>query len=520
VKKNQLFQRDFANIKSFEKLLKLFREKYTLKSHTKSTLLRRYFDTFDWRLFRQAYVFEFDNSETGKCRLRSFGRQGLQVSSDLKQEPDFSWNFTCRVLREMLTPVIEERRLLAQDEVKVSIEAYELMDARGKILLRFDLEKYLRPDRIGRLRCALVNCRFYPLKGYEKDCQRLLMLADECADKSRAIDDPLSFVLSMHERRPTDYSSKLNVSLHAQMSIGQAMATTLLFHMDMAEKNIPGIMADLDTEFLHNFRIANRRARSLVSAIKNVIPKRELRLYRKKLSVLSNKTSKHRDLDVFLLDIPHYQSMLPLEMRDDLEPLRKALSDQRKDVHKNLLKFLSSEKTNEFYSEFRDCLNAALKDHFKTEQGAQPVLIIARQAIWRIYRRFLKQGRTASRTGNQEALHDLRKTGKILRYLLETFRSLFPKKEIDRVIADCRKLQSLLGQIVDDRVQQNYLLAWVNASNKNAVFPDATVVCIKYLVESYSELEEKAYSEFQGRYELFISSQTRQHFKALFKENA
>jgi CHAD domain-containing protein len=520
VKKNHLFQRNFASLKSFEKVLNLFREKYDLKSQTKSTIQRRYFDTFDWRLLRQGYVFEFDNAESGRCRLRSFGRQGLQISSELKQEPDFSWNFTCRTLREMLIPVIEERRLIAQDEVQVSIVPYELMDDQGKILLRFDLEKYLRPDSIGRLRSAQVNCRFYPLKGYEKICERLLKLLDGCADEIKSIDDPLIFVLSMHDREPTDYSSKLNVSLHPQMSIGQAMATTLLFHLDMVKKNIPGIKADLDTEFLHDFRIANRRGRSLVSAIKHVIPNKELTLYKKMLSMLSDVTSENRDLDVFLLDIPHYQSMLPLEMRDDLEPLRKALSDQRQDVHKRLLKVLTSKKFNGFQSEFQTFLSTALKDHFKTEQGAQPVSTIARQAIWRIYRRLLKQGRIASRTGNREALHDLRKTGKKLRYLLETFRSLFSKEEIDRVIADCRKLQKLLGQIVDYRVQQNYLLGWVNSSNNKAMFPDATIVCIKHLVETYKELEEKAYGKFQGRYEHFSSSKTKQHFKALSREKS
>lgn len=518
--KNRLFQRDFASIKLFEKVLSLIREKYDLKLQTKSTIQRRYFDTFDWRLLRRGYVFEFDNFETGRCRLRSFGRQGLQISSVLKQQPDFSWNFAYRPLREILIPVIKERRLIEQDEVQISIEQYELMDEQGKILLRFDLEKYLRPDRIGRLRAALVNCRFYPLQGYARVCERLLRSIDDCAGESRSIDDPLIFVLAMHNRQPADYSSKLNISLHPQMSIGQAVATSLLFHMDMLEKNIAGIKADLDTEFLHDFRIANRRGRSLVSAIKHVMPNEELTPYKEMLSMLSDETSEHRDLDVFLLDIPHYQSMLPLEMHEDLEPLRKALSKQRAAVHEKLLIVLASEKFNDFHSEYRAYLNAAMMDHFKTERGAQPVSTVARQAIRRSYRRFLKQGGIASRTGNHEALHDLRKTGKILRYLLETFRSLFPKKEIDRAIADCRKLQNLLGEIVDDRVQQNYLLGWINSSNKKIMLPDATIACIKYLVGTYNEPEEKAYAKFQGRYERFIGSTTKQHFKTLFEEKS
>lgn len=513
-----LFQRNFNNTKSFEKALDQFRGRYELRSQPKYTVQRHFYDTFDWRLYRRGYVFEQDDTETGKCRIRSLGRQGEQLTAAVKQVPDFSWNIDHRGLKTLLTPLLSVRRLIQQDEIQVSVEPYELMDRRGKILIRFELEKYLRPDKINRLRSALVNCRFYPLKGYEKTCEKQLRALDKIVKGSGKTDDPIDFILSLHNRQPHDYTGKLNLTFNPDMSIGQAMATTLLFHMDMIKINLPGIKADIDTEFLHDLRVANRRSRSLVTQIKRVLPPDKDEYFREIFAWLSNETSDHRDMDVFILDMPHYQSMLPEEMRGDLEPLRELLKNSRQKIHKRLLKSLTSEKFNKFLSECETYFRTGLKDHFRTEKGKRPVVKVASKAIWKAYKRLLKKGYIASGTGDGEALHDLRKSGKKLRYLLETFKSLYPAGDMEKVILHCRNLQSLLGRIVDYRVQQRYLLGLSDMSVNSSELPAATNSCIQYLVKTYKKLEQEAVGKFDDEFAGFSSPDTKKLFRKLFRQ--
>jgi len=573
VKKKPLYQRDFASIKSFEKVLGQIRGQYVLRPKPKLILQRRYFDTFDWRVYRSGHVFEVDslsrhshhtaaaaielNSHTGSagvvptatapflgacepagrhrnhqttkvdeesrpgssaCRLRLLGKRSWQRTIKLDQEPDFFWHIQDQDLRQYLEPIIAVRRLLLQAEILVSIEPFDVLDNNGKLVLRLELEKYLRPDRNGRYRSVLVNSRLNPLRGYSKVCRHMLELIDTQRGSSVEMDDPYLRMLSLENITPAEYSNKFNISFDSKIRIGQALAQTLLFHMGVIRKNLPGLQADLDSECLHDFRIANRRSRTLITQIKNVLPPEQQKYYRNIFSWLSNETCAHRDLDVFIHDIPHFMSMLPRGMREDLEPLRKELLKKRKKAHSRLLKILDSEKFLHFEAEYQPYLVGGLDNHFETVTGRQPVMEIANKSIWRVYLKLLKKGTYASATGDREALHELRKTGKKFRYLLETFRSLYPEKEIEQVLMHCRKLQNLLGRIVDYRVQQSYLQGLMGDTVRKGRLPASTYSCIKYLIDTYGKLEEKAYGKFQGRFARFSDAKTQNQFRTLFRD--
>ena len=480
------------------------------------TRQRCYYDTFDWRLYRNGYVLETDAEGSLLGRLRTLGARGDQITTSLQAEPDFARNYGQDTeLREYLGQYIAMRRLLCQAQIRVSSEPYAVMDQGGKVLLRLELEKFQRPDRRGHLRTALVNCRFQPLTGYQKICQRLLELAN--AESGPDVSgDPFLWLLAMERKQPGGYSSKFNLVFTPELNIAQVLAQTLLFHLNVLDNNVAGICADLDTEFLHDFRIANRRSRTLVTQIKQVLPPLQDRQYKDIFSWLSNETSEHRDLDVFLLDIPRHQTMLPGRMRGGLEPLRLNLEEKRRKIHERVVKVINSEKFRLFAAGYRTYLNRGSRNHFQTSTGAKPVLAVANQAIWRVYEKMLKQGRQASQSGDRDTLHALRKTAKKLRYLLETFRSLYPREDMDAVIMHCRKLQNILGQIVDSRVQQDYLHGLTGVADPAEALPPATLACIHYLIGAYQVLEIKAYAKFSGRYERFAEAGTRALFKKLF----
>ena len=50
------------------------------------------------------------------------------------------------------------------------------------------------------------------------------------------------------------------------------MATVLTALLDTLEANVPGTMRDIDTEFLHDLRIAVRRTRSALKLAGDVLP--------------------------------------------------------------------------------------------------------------------------------------------------------------------------------------------------------------------------------------------------------
>ncbi len=72
--------------------------------------------------------------------------------------------------------------------------------------------------------------------------------------------------------------------------------------LDNINRNIPGVLADWDTEFLHDLRVAIRRTRSGLSLVKKVLPDAVVARFKRDFGLLGSLTGPTRDLDVYLLN--------------------------------------------------------------------------------------------------------------------------------------------------------------------------------------------------------------------------
>jgi CHAD domain-containing protein len=82
--------------------------------------------------------------------------------------------------------------------------------------------------------------------------------------------------------------------------------------------------------------------------------------------------------------------------------------------------------------------------------GDLPLRTFARQRVLRAQRALRKRSRRAARsaTAHEDELHDVRKAGKKLRYLLEFFQPVI-KRAHDRTIRELASVQNKLGQFND-----------------------------------------------------------------------
>ena len=302
----------------------------------------------------------------------------------------------------------------------------------------------------------------------------------------------------------------MTVRLDQGMTIRRALSAVLLSQLDMMERNIPGIRDDTDTEFLHDFRIANRRSRSLVSGLKGALPAPVRDLGREFFSWLSKQTSTLRDIDVFLLAFRQYRELLPAETYEQLMPLQSFLEQRRETERADLLAALDSDRFHDYLRDWRETLQEQARD----ETGSAPAVAdAAADAIWKAWKRMKKHGRQAAGAKSDEALHELRISGKKLRYLLEAFHSLYPAGDAERAIRQLRKLQNVLGDIVDYQVQQEYLSHW----QEN--FPGKRHRDVKAAMDDlgkiYARQEKKTKKMFQRRFDAFVSAGNRELFRSL-----
>jgi CHAD domain-containing protein len=140
------------------------------------------------------------------------------------------------------------------------------------------------------------------------------------------------------------------------MPAGEATKLILLNLLETMRTNEAGIKADIDVEFLHDYRVAVRRTRTALSEIRKVLPKSRVRYFRGAFRVLGQQTNELRDLDTCLLAEASYRALLPEEMQEDISPLFDSLRARRPAVLGGVIAYLESERYACLIDEWRSFL--------------------------------------------------------------------------------------------------------------------------------------------------------------------
>ncbi|MDX1697427.1 MAG: CHAD domain-containing protein, partial [Thiohalobacterales bacterium] len=271
---------------------------------------------------------------------------------------------------------------------------------------------------------------------------------------------------------------------------------------------------------LHDFRVAIRRTRSALGQIKGVLPSPVLNRFKREFAWLGQMTGNTRDLDVYLLSFDNYRQSLPESMQDDIEPLRDFLRRHWEIEHKALVRALDSARYRRLVSGWRCFLETPVKERSTLPNARRPVYEVACRRIWRVYRRILKEGGAIDADSPAEALHELRKTAKKLRYLMEFFQSLFPARKIKRLIGTLKNLQNNLGDFQDFEVQVQTLKRFSEQMVAEDEIPARTLLAMGMLIEGLEQRQHQARLEFAARFNSFALPDNQARFRALFAPRA
>jgi CHAD domain-containing protein len=147
--------------------------------------------------------------------------------------------------------------------------------------------------------------------------------------------------------------------------------------------------------------------------------------------------------------------------------------------------------------------------------AALPIEAVAADRIRRVYRRMVRDGGGIDDASPDEDLHELRKRGKELRYLLELFGSLFPSDVVKPLVRALKDLQDVLGRFQDRSVQTEMLRA--NADELAALSGGPGAVLAAGLVISALEADQRdARAHFAERFAAFSSSDQRKLVRGTF----
>jgi CHAD domain-containing protein len=315
--------------------------------------------------------------------------------------------------------------------------------------------------------------------------------------------------------RPLDQSAGMEIRIESPMAAETAAKQILRGLLATLKVNIPGVCRNLDSEFLLDFRVAIRRIRAALSQLRRALSPRVGERLRREFTWLGQLTSNARDLDVFLLAFDDYQRLLPAELREDFAPLRHLLGEIRDREYQVLREALRGERFGRLLRQFRGLLARPLGKRPAARDATRPIGELARERIRDLYQETLDQGSAIAPQSHLDAFHELRKTCKKLRYLMEFFADLFPQEAILALIGALKRLQDNLGEIQDLRVQQEALAIYAHQIQERGTALPRTQEAITWLSAHQGERQRQAREAFPARFAAFASEDNREAFHAL-----
>ncbi len=475
---------------------------------------RTFYDTFDGRLHAEGLTLAY---EDGSLRLRD-GSGAELGAADFPRAPAALLAVEMPVgrLRDLVAPVVEMRALTPIARIRSRLLPLRVLNRDDKTVVRLTVEDPVLVAA-GERTPLLPRLHVTGVRGYDRALARVVRTLEDDLGLPAAGEPLLDEAVSAAGGSPGGTSSKLDVALEPDQRADRAATVLLGRLLTTIEQNLPGTLADVDSEFLHDLRVGVRRTRSAQRQLRRVFPPGPLARFRAEFRWLQQMTGPTRDLDVYLLELDDLGSELPAAVRPDLEPLRALVVERRRREQRRMVRALRSARTRSLLADWETFLAELAEAPPADRPDAERRIVdVAGERIAAVYRRMVRDGGAIDDVSPPEALHELRKAGKELRYLLEFFAALYPGTVVKPMVRTLKGLQDTLGRFQDREVQAHMLLLLrdeVAALDRGP----AALMAMGLLVDRLERDRAAARAEFHERFAAFAAQSQRALVKETFR---
>ncbi|MEN3303799.1 MAG: hypothetical protein V7603_1 [Micromonosporaceae bacterium] len=393
-------------------------------------------------------------------------------------------------VRDRLAPVVGVRALLPVVKVVATVQEVRLLNTDEKTVVRARVDRATVPGG-GPLP---VRITLGAVRGYQDQAERVARILTGLPGVTAA---PAAEVDLVAPARPAP-------------ELPAGLAGLLLGLLDAIETNVPGTIGDIDTEFLHELRVAVRRTRSALKLAGDALPAGLADRFAGEFKWLGDLTTPVRDLDTFLLGFDALAGELTEADPGDLEPLRAYLRQQRAVQRRRLVRGLRSPRFTGLTTAWREALLAPVPAKTTAaELGA------GRAAL--AWRRVARRGAATDATSPPEVLHDLRKRCKELRYVLELFAGVWDPQVYRALVKELKVLQDCLGDFQDAEVHRDKVRGYAAAMLAGHLAGAPTLLAMGELVARLGGRQRQAGGESVARVGRFVTEQNRRRIDGLVR---
>ncbi|MGV8908529.1 MAG: CHAD domain-containing protein [Propionicimonas sp.] len=480
-----------------EVIIGALRTRFGVVSGPVKPVRRSRLDTFDHRLRDAGLILQHQSGKDGDVLILGDGDTTLSEPLGNLRWPALADALQAGRVRERAAPLTGIRALIASSQESRRLRWLDLLNEDGKTVARVEVDEPGSPTAGP----AQLNVR--TLRGYEDQAHRAVRLLSEAG------------LRPLKRRAERDHGSPPEPA----MADRDAPATLLLaagFTSGLAtmRTNLPGLLEEVDTEFLHDFRVALRRTRSTLKLGRSILPQAVTARWEPLFKGLGDLTTPVRDLDVYELALPTMAGWLVAAGPTDLEPFAAHLRARRAAVREPLVRELRSARFRRLLTQWGEELDRLTDDTHDPGPETLSAGQWAKRCISRAYRRVARGGAGITTDSPATDLHALRKRCKELRYAIEVCGPVVASGPRKHALAHLKKLQDVLGRFQDCQVQSTALHGFAHAMMTDGT-PASALLAMGELIAHLDAEQDRARRQFDGAFAQFARPTTRRTMETL-----
>jgi triphosphatase len=416
-----------------------------------------YLDTFDWSLMKNQLALRYRvANRSAMYTLKSIGSIEAGIAKRMEREipldrpVDVPALVRVKEIRKLVDGVIFPRKLLEQVQVRTDRRRYRVLSPEGaEIELAFDTSSFsLRGLYPSRRAPKLIELEAEIRKGPETALGALAsLLSGEFQyppSKGSKLEVAFKrFKLAIPSKKPPE---KLRARLDDRLDL--ALRKILTDQFRRFGEQLPGLQRDIDTEFVHQARVATRRMRSALRLFRGAVPESPAAYLEGELKWLGGALGAVRDLDVFLLNLSRFRGQVERFPGGRKKSFEAWIERHRRAPLKALGQALESTRYRQFERRIRHFLEGPLPSRPRAPLAMKPLREVAPPLITEKFDAVLAQGRAVLANPKLKQFHRLRIQMKRLRYACEFMGPAYDGA-LDPFIERTVEIQDCLGELQD-----------------------------------------------------------------------
>ena len=474
-----------------------------------------YLDTFDWSLLKNRLALRYRLSNgTALYTLKSIGaiQDGIakrqETEIPLESPVDEPAAIPAKRIRKLVDGILFPRKLLEQIQIRTDRRRYKVVSPEGAdIELAFDTSSFsLRGLHQPRRTRKLNELEAEILKGPETALGALASLLANQFGYSSSIASKFEaaierFKVAMPSKKPPE---KLRVRLDDRLDF--AVRKILTDQLHRFREQLTGVHRDIDTEFVHQARVATRRMRSALRLFRDAIPEGAAAHLAGELKWLGGMFGAVRDLDVFLLNLSRFKRQIESFPAKKKQAFANWIERNRRGPLKALCQALESPRYKHFERRILQFLERPLPSRPRAPLAMKPVREVAPWFITEKLDAVIAQGRTVLADPKLKQFHLLRIEMKRLRYTCEFLASAYDGG-LDPFIDRTVEIQDCLGELQDTVFTRGFIDSLWDDWKGKLVDPDLVFI-LGEIYQLQAEIARARREAFGQIWDRFSSEET------------